>query len=316
MQKKCSKCRVETNDSGDVHCRRVLIEEVKKLVFLKKLEEVDVLVAQEAFDEEWKQEVLSRFTSELRGQQELLQSQLRRIEFEAKKTALSQKIENSKALSAGDLDWLKNNEPFTSDLLNRKASLKKKYDKILEISIVMRIKNGETLSSSELNWMNKDGYFGLLATYYRKFYIDNKNIWDMISASKYLRKADLPKNAIALTQSIVDVPVADTQAMAAIFTSRGGAWRDLSKYEKAETCAYKAIGLSPAGFQPYNLLGAIQYNKGKFDEGDKFFERATELGAKFLNLDAAGRDILRERARQNPEKYNWLASVYKDEDNV
>ena len=60
---------------------------------------------------------------------------------------------------------------------------------------------------------------------------------------------------------------------------RGGAYRDLGQLADAETAAREAMDLDPQSFYPYNLLGAIYYQRGLPEAGERYFDRARELGS-------------------------------------
>ncbi len=67
IEKHCSRCGTETDDSNDLHCRKILVNEVKNLLSLGKIEEAESLVShtQGSDDwEKWKREMLARFSSE------------------------------------------------------------------------------------------------------------------------------------------------------------------------------------------------------------------------------------------------------------
>src|SRR4051794_3293962 len=47
----------------------------------------------------------------------------------------------------------------------------------------------------------------------------------------------------------------------------------------AETAAREAMDLDPQSYYPYNLLGAIHYQRGLPEAGERYFDRARELGS-------------------------------------
>ena len=64
-----------------------------------------------------------------------------------------------------------------------------------------------------------------------------------------------------------------------LLTTRGAALKDLARLAEAEQSAISAITLTPNGFYPYNLLGAIRYQSGQPEEAITYFQKAKELGA-------------------------------------
>ena len=45
--------------------------------------------------------------------------------------------------------------------------------------------------------------------------------------------------------------------------------------DEAERCGQTAIKLAPKDFYPYNLLGAVYFQRGDPEEGDKYFQVAS-----------------------------------------
>ena len=67
MKNRCSRCGIETDDDSDLHCRKILVSEVKNLLSLGKIEEAESLVSHTQGNddwEKWKREMLTRFSSE------------------------------------------------------------------------------------------------------------------------------------------------------------------------------------------------------------------------------------------------------------
>ena len=132
--------------------------------------------------------------------------------------------------------------------------------------------------------------------------------------------AKRPERAIEISQ---DFKSNDQKLNTAIQTNRGGAFRDLGRLSDALECAEKAIEFSPDSFYAYNLLGAVHYQLGDPEEGDRSFKRAIELGALprvmeeeiKKSVKAAGKEE-REQAAQyllnkDPKKYGWARHYLK-----
>ncbi len=60
MSQACSKCGAETDYNNDLHCRSIFIEEIEKLLSLGELEKAKDLYFSASFDNEWKENFLSR----------------------------------------------------------------------------------------------------------------------------------------------------------------------------------------------------------------------------------------------------------------
>lgn len=58
MNNICSKCGAETRHDGDLHCREIFINEIKKLLALNEFEKAKTLYFFEFFDESWKEVIL------------------------------------------------------------------------------------------------------------------------------------------------------------------------------------------------------------------------------------------------------------------
>ncbi|MEK7130750.1 MAG: UvrD-helicase domain-containing protein [Patescibacteria group bacterium] len=82
----CSKCGVETDDSNDLHCRKILVAEVKHLLLIGKTTEAEDLVSRSQGNDEWekwKMGMFRRFVLEAlqRGEQ-LRREEAERLEEE------------------------------------------------------------------------------------------------------------------------------------------------------------------------------------------------------------------------------------------
>jgi hypothetical protein len=85
--------------------------------------------------------------------------------------------------------------------------------------------------------------------------------------------------------------------------------------------AEQAHGFEPKSFHPCTLLGALFYELGRRAEGDAWFARAVERGAKPESIDQELRAILRrasgprreEMTRHllavDPQRYAWVRDV-------
>lgn len=101
------------------------------------------------------------------------------------------------------------------------------------------------------------------------------DLWNLVRASSRLRHADLPEIALEVTAAYSPAEGCDPKGVAALLSTRGGAFRDLSK-----ACASEAVTKNPCSFYAYNLLAAIAYDEGDYQQGDEHFERAVQLGSR------------------------------------
>lgn len=58
MEQICLKCGAKTNYDGDLHCRRIFIDEISKLLSLGELEKAKELYFLTSFDNKWKENFL------------------------------------------------------------------------------------------------------------------------------------------------------------------------------------------------------------------------------------------------------------------
>ena len=167
--------------------------------------------------------------------------------------------------------------------------------------ILMDLVTGNKFSEGIEQWLKKEKLFAVLALYYEQ---DGK----FATAGSFWRKAEDPSRALRVSEG--------KRPASSILCMRGGAYRDLGELDPAETCGVQAISLSPTEYHPYNLLGAIYYQRGLPEQGDIFLQKARELGSK-SNEDAeirsafkkAGKDEQRHVAeyllKKDPERYVW-----------
>jgi tetratricopeptide (TPR) repeat protein len=142
----------------------------------------------------------------------------------------------------------------------------------------------------------------------------NSDIWNIVHAGTYWRRANFPQRVLKITEGITSN---DIKGKAAMETNRGGAYRDLELLFEAGECAKKAILLNPTSYHAYNLLGAICFQSGDPEEGDKNFQKALQLGAPPKNLDETIRKSVTDADKdeqikvahyllnKDPIKYKW-----------
>jgi hypothetical protein len=123
-----------------------------------------------------------------------------------------------------------------------------------------------------------------------------KDHWNLVNASAYWRKAEQPDLALKLTRNLDLIRVLkESKLKAALFTTRGGALRDIGQLDDAECCALEAIKNFPKSHNPYTLMGALCYATRRYDEGDTWFDEAVRRGAKPKDQDVEIRRILNKK---------------------
>ena len=185
------------------------------------------------------------------------------------------------------------------------------YDEFSPISrlnrVLMEIDDGKILTEGDEHWLSDEGLFQALALYYER-------VGKLASAGSNWRKANRPDRTIEITE---DERLHNNSA---ILTTRGGALRDLGALDEAERCGQTAIKLAPKDFYPYNLLGAVYFQRGDPEEGDKYFQVARSLGSRPYDeisnirsaIEKAGADekrrVIEYLLRKDPERYRWTRS--------
>ncbi len=192
--------------------------------------------------------------------------------------------------------------------------------------ILLRIDSGEVLQDDQMAWLEDNRLSDTLAIYFQNEYQKTKDPWKLIKASGHLRDVNNPSKAIELTNYLLENhSSASPKVKSAILTTRGGAFRDLQDLSAAEVCAKDAIKQNES-FQPYNLLGAIYFERGKPEQGEAYFLRALELGAQskvqetqmqsaLKNAGQSEKGIIAQFLLQrDPAKYQW-ATYYLEQKN-
>lgn len=190
--------------------------------------------------------------------------------------------------------------------------------------ILLQMEMGEALCNDDITWLEEHRLFATLAFYLEKKFERFDDVWDLVKASKYWRRADEPQRAISATDTVVEhYELLDRTFASALYTTRGAAFRDYGDLDQAESCAMEAIKFQPKSFHPYNLLGAIFFQRGNPEQGDAYFEKALALGAQPFSQDNQMREALADASfaerstvahhllGKDPERYAW-AEFYLD----
>lgn len=178
--------------------------------------------------------------------------------------------------------------------------------------ILLGLEESSSLVKSDIEWLEAQGLFDFLARLYENRFRKYGDGWDLVKASSHWRTAGSPDKALDATKGFSS---GDKRLMAAVLTTRGGAFRDINALTEAEDCARKALTANPDSVRhAYNLLGAICYQRGSPEEGDKHFEKAgitpDERDRQIRDVLAkAGRvektEVARYLLRKDPKRYEW-----------
>lgn len=149
---KCSKCGTESNDDSDLHCRKILVDVVRKLLSLGKIEEAKRLVLDGHGSEDWEKwkiEMFDRFSAESKKQQEKLRlEEEQRLEQERKRKIKDILSPAFQLLESGDFT---NADKFVLD--KKSEELISEYEKIKFECV------GKNLRSLEKALGENEGYF-------------------------------------------------------------------------------------------------------------------------------------------------------------
>jgi hypothetical protein len=266
--------------------------------------------------------------------------------------SLESKVKSGQTLSLTEIDWLKQNERENILQVNQKqhfAKLKSKYgvsdyqDKSPSsqlYAILQKLAQGKRLEPTEVAWLEETHHFyssrrrlfsgqillayhRIEAIFYERAYKRTGHKWHLPSASSHWRRAGKPQKALELTDEIDFEQIKENRLKSALLTTRGGAFRDLSRLDDAETCARCAIKYQPNSHHPYTLMGAICYERGQYSEGDKWFQKAIQRGASPRDQDAEIKRIVKKANREqrqevieyllkkDPVRYSWAKSMLK-----
>ncbi|MHB0972531.1 MAG: tetratricopeptide repeat protein [Thermoanaerobaculia bacterium] len=99
------------------------------------------------------------------------------------------------------------------------------------------------------------------------------------------------------------------KAIAPLWTTRGGALCDIGDLEEAEQCAKKAVDLDPNDYYPHNLLGAIYFELGDFEAGEKHFDFAAQLGSSSGAMEASVGMVQKRNADAAHRGAEYLLSI-------
>jgi len=254
------------------------------------------------------------------------------VKFIYKKEAdsLIQKINQGHGLRPDDITWCEDNnfEEIILKWLKKEYELKHNNDKPdSSLYLILRkLEAGNRLSDDEVVWLESEQllwrpskvfitHHTLEALYFENEFQRLKDHWKLASGSAHWRKAEEPKKALSLTDNLDFKKIKPAKLRAALFTTRGGAFRDIEYLVEAEKCALQAIKHFPDSHNPYTLMGALCYDNGDYGEGDRWFEEAIKRGAKPHDQDSEIKRILRKKPnpeliahllKKDPNRFSWV----------
>jgi hypothetical protein len=220
----------------------------------------------------------------------------------------------------------------------------KKYYKVKETSntesnpvlyyILSLLEQGEEIHENFAKWLyisKNNQYLGILCKVYHDKFEKGKNsysldikknaFWNLTIACKFYRKRNMPEKVIKLTENL---SCPNKKVEAALFTTRGGAFRDLKMFDIAVDHAEKAIQINEKLHKkkphPYNLLGGLCMDLGRYEKGFALFTKAQLLGYDETKQDKEIKSMLQDGLHNrhemadfliqtDPNRFGWVRSL-------
>lgn len=229
-------------------------------------------------------------------------------------------------------DWIADNERHQQNLEKESAihfaNLKIKYkvtsyqdrDPISPLyKILLQLENAtkiSEISNFDIEWLEKENLFFIVAQSYEKNFHLSREGWNLVKACKFYRYAGYPCASLEISKYYYS-PNPNRKLLAAIFTIRGAAFRDLRQFQSAILCGEAALNLDPDSFYACNMIGATYFQLSDYETGYAYFQLALKKGGtpafqnkllenqiKISEMDhkiKAAQFLL----RQDPTRYSW-----------
>jgi hypothetical protein len=254
--------------------------------------------------------------------------------YQKEADSLIDKINRGLGLTPDDIAWCKAHEfeDIVFKWLKNDYGVNQRQDALKSplYAILKKLHAGNRLTDEDVVWLESEdlltpatrkiylAHHALEARFYENEFLCTKDHWKLASASAHYRKAEKPQQALKQTNDLNFKQIKPAKLAAALLTTRGGALRDVGRLDEAEQCALEAIKYFPDSHNPYTLMGALCYDTGRYNEGDKWFEEAVKRGAKPQDQDAEIRRILHKKKdserkelidhllNKDPYRFAWL----------
>ena len=252
---------------------------------------------------------------------------------------LRNKVEQGYGLRPEDIAWCQEHDYFEIVMLALAIDYDVRYrndpaDSRLYEKL-QKLHAEQLLSDEDVIWLEGErllrpgskiyiAHHRLIALHFEEEFKRTKGYWNVVNASAHWRKADEPKTALKLTNNLQQLrTLKEAKLKSALFTTRGGALRDIEHLNDAENCALEAISHYPDRHDPYTLMGALCYDTGRYEQGDEWFEKAVKLGAEPKDQDVELKRILRKKkgkelqdiidhlVKKDPERFKWVKQYAK-----
>jgi len=200
------------------------------------------------------------------------------------------------------------------------------YGRVMRI--LRSVADGNPIETDDLLWLGSTGsdywteelrkaHHCNKAEAFTEAWHHTNDVWQAINACAHWRKAGCAETGLAIAGQALS-QVTDKKMRSAALTTRGGAQRDLQRYDEAKLSGDEAHELTPTDFRPCTLLGAVHMEMGDLMAGTDWYAKAEALGADQETIDREIRSILaaatrgeRKRMKEalksrDPHRYSWL----------
>lgn len=260
--------------------------------------------------------------------------------YRKKADQLIENIYRGQGLTSEDIEWCIKFDfpeiPFLALKYEYQVSDRKDNPGEQLDSILLKLKAEQRLTDDEVLWLDAEKLLRpsakIFTTHHRhealhceQEYKRTKGFWNIVNASAHWRKADQPRTAVKLTNNLQNLrALKEAKLKSALFTTRGGALRDLDELKEAEDCALEAIEHFSQSHNPYTLMGALCYDTRRYVEGDEWFEKAIKRGAKPNDQESEIRRILNRKKgkerqdiidhllKKDPVRFAWVRQYAKN----
>lgn len=190
------------------------------------------------------------------------------------------------------------------------------------MKILKGVDGGQRLSEEDFVWLSSVGedyfsvqlrtaYHRMEAAFFAREFEKTGDPWKAVSASKHHRKCDQADVADSLISSINIEQQKSPKLKSALYTTWGGAQRDLGQSDEALRLGEKAHAFKPDDYRPCTLLGAVHMETGNYSLGQEWYFKAVERGA---TLDAVDQDLRNIFFRADPAKKAEMSKFLLRED--
>lgn len=197
------------------------------------------------------------------------------------------------------------------------------------MALLRQVANGQRLKVDDVVWLKTEAHYcwtddlqrawhALEAAALTKAWESSGDPWNAVNASGHWRKAGEPERALRLSDAALAKVGSNPKLRSALATTRGGAMRDLRRFDEAKALASEAHQLISSDYRPCTLLGAVHIELGDLPTGHEWYAKAESLGAPRHAINHEWRGLLmrssiqeQQRIRefllhQDPERFAWL----------